>query len=363
MLPYEQQTANILIIDDEPANIKVLEKTLNREGFSNITSTTDPRDGVAFYQANPFDLVLLDLNMPHMNGFEVLDKIRELSADEYPPVLILTAQSDRDSRLRALDGGARDFITKPFDRVELLTRIRNMLEVRLLHKTIKNQNVILEQKVLERTKELHETRLEIVRRLGRAAEYRDNETGLHIIRMSKYSQLIGLKHGMNELEADNLLNASPMHDIGKLGIPDAVLLKPGKLNEGEWEIMKQHPTIGAEILSNHTSELMEIAQSIALNHHEKWDGTGYPRGLAGCEIPLSARIVAIADVFDALTSERPYKNAWPVEEATQYIMDNRGKHFDPELVDHFAVALSDILIIKEQYSEPVTDNKKPLSRG
>ena len=343
--------ATILVVDDQPVNVKLLEKVLAAEGYQHVISTTDSRDATSLYQKHRCDLVLLDLNMPHIDGFGVMEELRAVT-DDYPPVLVLTALKDRASRVRALEEGAKDFVSKPFDRVELLSRIRNMLEVRLLHKAVKNQNRILEERVLERTQELDETRLEIIRRLGRAAEYRDNETGLHIIRMSQYSQLLGLAVGMSDAEANLLLNASPMHDIGKIGIPDQILLKQGKLTPGEWEIMKTHPTIGAEIMSGHHSELMQIAREIALYHHEKWDGSGYPHGLAGENIPLMGRIVAVADVFDALTTARPYKKAWKVEEAVDYIKQNRGAHFDPRLVDLFLDNISDVMTIRAKYPEP-----------
>jgi len=346
--------ATILVVDDQPVNVKLLEKVLAAEGYQNVFSTTDSRQAADLYQQHQCDLVLLDLNMPHIDGFGVMEQMKEI-AEDYPPILVLTALKDRDSRVKALEGGARDFVSKPFDRVELLSRIRNMLEVRLLNKEIKNQNVILEEKVRERTRELDETRLEIIRRLGRAAEYRDNETGLHIIRMSQYSQLLAVASGMSENEGLMMLNASPMHDIGKIGIPDQILLKQGKLTPEEWEIMKTHASIGAEIMSGHPSPLMQMAREIAITHHEKWDGSGYPKGLKGEEIPLVGRIVALADVFDALTTKRPYKKAWPIEEAIDYIKENTGSHFEPALVDIFLENLDGILTIRAKYPEPGAD--------
>ena len=312
------------------------------------------------YSSRDFDLVLLDINMPQLDGFGVMAKLMAIEAvrGNYPPILMLTASADLDTRLRALKSGAKDFVTKPFERVEILSRIENMLEVRTLHNQIRQQNVLLEEKVTERTQkleekanELQETRLEIIRRLGRAADYRDNETGTHIIRMSKYSELLGRACGMSDDEAELLLNASPMHDIGKIGTPDKVLLKPGKLNASEWEVMKKHAEIGAKILSGHPSDLIELASLIALSHHEKWDGTGYPRELKGEAIPLVARIVALTDVFDALTSQRPYKNAWSVEAALKEINALSAKHFDPGLVPVFNEIIGDIVAIKEQYSD------------
>lgn len=345
--------AKILIVDDQPPNVMLLEKILATEGYTHVDSTTDPRQVVELYQQNHYDIVLLDISMPYMTGYDVMEALREIEGDDsYVPVLILTAQNDRDTRLKSLEAGAKDFLTKPFDRIEVLNRIRNMIEVRLLHSQVRNQNKILEQKVRERTHELNETRLEIIRRLGRAAEYRDNETGLHIIRMSKFSQLLARHVGMGELEAEMILNASPMHDIGKIGIPDSILLKPGKLDSTEWEIMKTHTTIGAEILSGHDSELMLMARDIAMAHHEKWDGSGYPLGLAGDDIPLVARIVALADVFDALTSVRPYKKAWSIEDTMAEISRLKGSHFQPDLVDSFHDILPQVTEIRNQYMDP-----------
>ena len=342
--------AKILVVDDQPANVTLIEKILEIDGYLNVISTTDPTQVESIYMEQNSDLILLDLNMPIMDGYQVLEKIREVDPD-YPPIIVLTAQSDRDSRIKALDLGARDFLAKPFDRVELMTRIRNMLEVRIMAKAMKNQNKILDGMVKDRTQELNDTRLEVIRRLGRAAEYRDDMTGFHIIRMSRYSQLLGLAAGMSEVEAEVLLNASPMHDIGKIGIPDKVLLKPGKLDAEEWKTMQTHVDIGVEILSGSSSMLMDMAAEVAQNHHEKWDGSGYPRAIAGENIPLTGRVVAVADVFDALITERPYKKAWPVEEAVEYLKEQSGKHFEPKLIDLFIAILPDILEIRNQYAE------------
>ena len=342
--------AKILIVDDQPANVTLIEKMLDIDGYTNVISTTDPTQVESIYMEQASDLVLLDLNMPEMDGYQVLAKIREIDPD-YPPIIVLTAQSDRESRIKALELGARDFLAKPFDRVELMTRIRNMLEVRIMTTAMKNQNKILDGMVRDRTKELNDTRLEVIRRLGRAAEYRDDLTGFHIIRMSRYSQLLGRAAGMDENAAEALLNASPMHDIGKIGIPDNILLKPGKFEPDEWEVMKTHVDIGVEILSGSDSKLMDMAAEIAQNHHEKWDGTGYPCGIAGEDIPLTGRIVAVADVFDALTTERPYKKAWPIDEAIEFLKEQSGKHFEPRLIELFLEILPDILAIREQYSE------------
>jgi len=342
----------ILVVDDEPANVKLLERTLRTFGYFELLSTTDPRAVLGLYQQNVLDLIILDLNMPHLDGFEVMRQLQALGREDMPPILILTAQHDQEHRVRALKGGAHDYVTKPFAVDELMARVRNLLQVRLYHKSMRSRTEWLEQRVQERTREIYDTRLQIVRRLGRAAEFRDNETGLHIVRMSKMSVVLGEACGMSSEECELLLNASPMHDIGKIGIPDNILLKPGKFEPHEWKVMQTHTTIGGEILSGDDSDLLSMARVIALSHHEKWDGSGYPNGLAGENIPRVGRVVALADVFDALTSVRPYKKAWSVNDAMEYIETNRGKHFDPHLVDQFRTRLPDILAIKDDFAEP-----------
>lgn len=344
-------TGKLLIVDDEPVNVKLLERTLAKAGYSNIRSTLDPREVCDLFDAHNFDLVLLDLNMPYMDGFAVLTALHERFSSP-PPVLVLTAQSSQEFRTQALEMGAQDYVTKPFERNELLHRVSNLLGSKLYRHALERLNESLEEKVAERTKQLNETRLQVVRRLGRAAEYRDNETGLHIVRMSKISRLLGEALGMGAYECDLLLNASPMHDIGKIGIPDHILLKPGKFEPDEWEVMKQHAQMGADILEGEDSDLLGMAREIALTHHEKWDGTGYPNGLKGEDIPLVGRICAIADVFDALTSERPYKKAWSVDDAINLLQENRGTHFDPAIVDAFMANLDDILAIRNSHQEP-----------
>lgn len=347
------QSATMLIVDDEPINVKLLERMLQSFGYHGLVSTTDPRTVLDLFQAHDFDLVILDLNMPYLDGFEVMRQLRALGRDDLPPILILTAQQEREYRVRALKDGAHDYVTKPFAMEELLARVRNLLQVQMHQKFMRGRNHWLEERVRERTRELYDTRLQIVRRLGRAAEFRDNETGLHIIRMSQMSMLLGEAAGMSSQDCELLLNASPMHDIGKIGIPDRILLKPGRFDPHEWEIMKTHTTIGAEILSGDDSELLTMAHVIALSHHERWDGSGYPKGLKGEQIPLVGRIVALADVFDALTSVRPYKKAWTLEATLEYIDRNQGKHFDARLVELFRARLDDILTIRDRFPEPV----------
>jgi len=345
--------SRILIIDDERANLTLIEKVLELDGYNNYISTVDSTQAIELYQQHQPHLILLDLNMPVFDGFDIMNQLAAIEPeDNFPSILVLTAQIGRETRIRALNSGAKDYVHKPFDRVELLSRIRNQLEVKLLYETVQNQKNVLEEKVAERTQELNDTRLEIIQRLGLAAEYRDNETGLHIIRMSKMSAALAKAVGMSDHECELVLNASPMHDIGKLGIPDSVLLKPGKLDAEEWEVMQTHAAIGAEILSGGNSELLEQARLIALTHHEKWDGSGYPKGLKGEEIPLVGRIVALADVYDALTSERPYKKAWSSEKAVSYIKDMSGTQFDPKLVEKFIEILPSVQSISERYGEP-----------
>ena len=343
--------ANILIIDDEPINVKLLQKILARKGYTNIQATSDPREVEALCEKTEFDAFLLDIRMPYIDGYGIMEMLSKHFADDYMPVLVLTAQTDRDTRLKALECGAKDFLTKPFDQLEALTRIYNLLSVRLMHKQVKKQNALLEETVKQRTQELYDTRREVINRLGLAAEYRDNETGNHIIRMSQFSHRLALEYGLSEAQAEIILNAAPMHDIGKIGIPDSVLLKPGKLDPDEWEIMRSHVTIGAKILSGQQSELMDVARLIALHHHEKWDGTGYPANLKGEEISIEGRICAIADVFDALLSERPYKKPWTVEKTLALIEEEAGKHFDPTLAPLVRKILPELLIIREKYSD------------
>jgi putative two-component system response regulator len=316
---------------------------LRHAGFSAIFSTTRPQEVKSLYFDNEIDLIVLDIRMPDMDGFDVMAGLQAEIENDYLPVLVVTAELTSQTRERALSSGAKDFITKPFDQAEVLQRIHNMLEVRLLHKQVRLQNETLEQQVQQRTRQLEQSRLEIIRRLGRAAEYKDNETGNHILRMSHFAQMLARAAGLSEEQADNILLAAPMHDIGKIGIPDSILLKPGKLDADEWEIMKSHVTIGADLLAGTDIPLLTMARNIALTHHEKWDGSGYPYGLAGEAIPIEGRICAICDVFDALTSERPYKKAWPVEEAIALLHQQKGRHFDPALVDLFDTIMDEVL--------------------
>jgi putative two-component system response regulator len=344
-------TEHILIVDDEPTNLKLLDKMLSGQGYRDLVLVDDPREVIDRYRAVRPDLILLDINMPHLDGYQVMEQLKVLNDPLLPPIIILTAQHGKDYLLRALAAGARDFVTKPFDRNELLMRVRNLLDAQLAHRLMHDQKKVLEGMVRTRTEELRRTRLQVVQRLGRAAEYRDEETGSHILRMSHICALLTQALGGSEADCELILNASPMHDIGKIGIPDAILLKPGKFEPREWEIMQTHAAIGGKLLEGDDSDLMRMAREIALTHHEKWDGSGYPNGLSGEAIPQAGRIAALADVFDALTSVRPYKKAWTVKAAVDLIKENRGKHFDPDLVGVFLRELPGIEEIRERFAE------------
>jgi len=343
--------ATLLIVDDQVSNIQLLQMVLRGAGFANLHSTSDSRMALELYLSLRPDLVLLDLQMPHIDGFGVIDQIKAADPDHFAPILVLTAEIDTAVRYRALDAGARDFLLKPFDRVEVKARIRNLLEMRLLFKQTVAHATTLEQTVAERTLELRATQMEIIHRLGRAAEYKDNETGNHIIRMSLYCEVLARAAGLDAADQEKLLRAAPMHDVGKIGIPDRILCKLGKLTAEEWEIMKTHAEIGADLLSGSRSPLIQMAQAIAWTHHEKWDGSGYPRGLRGEDIPLAGRIVAVADVFDALTSVRPYKPAWPLSDAIAELRAGAGRHFDPRLVALFCNQTAAIQRIRADYRE------------
>jgi len=344
-------SSRIMVVDDELANLKLVQKILSKHGYTNIELISDPREVVTRYRQAPPCLILLDLNMPHMDGYAVLNELNRLEDPLAPPVLILTAQIGQEYLLKAFDSGVRDYITKPFDMFELVARVRNLLEVHAAHLLIHDEKRILDNLVKERTAQLMQTRLQIVQKLGRAAEYRDNETGRHILRVSHTAVLLAKGLGWSESVQETLLHATPMHDIGKIGIPDSILLKPGILDSREWEQMKTHTLIGARILGGDNSELLDMAREIALSHHEKWDGSGYPQGLAGESIPLSGRIVSLADVFDALISERVYKKAWGIDEALAYIKDNSGRQFDPELVALFLRDFNEIKSIAGRFRD------------
>ncbi len=339
----EASNWRILLVDDTPANLAVLKETLTPEGYKLAFANTGEKALEITAQIDP-DLILLDVMMPGIDGYETCTRLKQDEKTKDIPIIFITAKKETEDVVNGFKVGGIDYIPKPFQQEEVCSRVRTHLELNELKKS-------LEQKVIERTKQLNDSRLEIVGRLGKAAEYKDNETGMHVVRMSHFSELIARELGMDDHYCEVLLNASPMHDIGKIGIPDRVLLKPGKLDHDEWEIMKSHTTMGAEILSGGESEVMKMSEVIALTHQEKWNGSGYPQGLKGEDIPLEARIVAIADVFDALTSIRPYKKAWTVEDAAKLIEQESGNHFDPKLVPLFLKVLPEIVKVKDKFSD------------
>jgi putative two-component system response regulator len=342
--PYSEwgavKNARVLVVDDEEENLRAVRRVLEHEGYTRVSTEQDPGAALERFHAVKPDLLLLDLHMPILDGFAVLNALRvPLARDGYLPVLVLTGDLDEKVRVRALAAGARDFVTKPFEATEILLRIRNLLEARILHLHLREQNERLEERVRERTADLAHARDEILARLALAAEFRDDATGQHAQRVGRLSALLAAKLGCPPETVTLIREAAPLHDIGKIGIPDAILLKCGALSSAEFAVMRSHVDIGARILSGDTFPLLEVAREIAQTHHERWDGGGYC-GLGGAAIPLSGRIVAVADAFDALTTLRPYKPALPVDAAVERIVEDRGLHFDPEVVDALLAVLA-----------------------
>ncbi len=339
--PIEQ--GRILIVDDEEDNVEVLRRILEADGFVNIESTNDPFEVPALVTELDPDLILLDVVMPRMNGHEVLVKLREEGAPTpYVPVLVLTSDHSRQAQRDAFSLGAKDFLTKPLSPSEVRLRVRNLLETRMLHLALRDQNDLLETRVNERTAELREARLQVLHRLARAAEYRDEDTGRHTRRVGQTSSLIALALGLPRRQVSQIRMAAPLHDVGKIGVPDSILLSPDRLTDAEFEVIKTHCQIGADLLASEDVPLLSLAAEIALSHHECWDGSGYPNGLSGTDVPLSGRIVSVADTYDALTHPRPYKEAWPADAALAEIRRLRGRAFDPEVVTAFEEVVTQV---------------------
>ena len=341
----------VLVVDDAEINLELLGNLVQRLKPAQAHGFTDPLLALEFASTTAVDLVVVDFMMPTMDGLEFMRRFREIPSDHAVPVLMVTANEERSVRYHALESGVEDFLSKPVDPIEFLARVKNLLKLSDATRKLTNQAAWLEQSVRIATKEVRERERETVRSLAKAAEYRDSITGMHILRMSHYSQLIARELKLSAEDQELLFDASTMHDIGKVGIPDYVLLKPGQLDLQEAAIMQQHATYGHELLKGSTSPLLKAGAAIALGHHEKFDGTGYPQGLQGEAIPLFSRIVAVADVFDALTSSRPYKAAWSLEKAADHLRTCKGSHFDPQCVDAFLGAWPDVLAIRDQFAD------------
>ena len=340
----------ILIIDDQSTSRQILEELVTSLGERVVTdSFADPQAALTWARTNPPDLVLTDYKMPLMNGVEFTRRFRDLYPDV--PLVMVTSVEDREIRYQALESGATDFLTKPVDHTECRARCRNLLTLRQQQLIIKDRARWLEEKVGKATEEIITRERETLLRLAKAGEYRDEETGCHVLRMAQFSSLIAEHLGLSEEERHVIETAAPMHDIGKIGTPDNILLKPGKLDAEELVIMRTHARIGYEILKDSPSKYLQMGAVIARGHHEKFDGSGYPDGLAGEAIPLPARIVAVADVFDALTSERPYKHAWSIQDALHYLQTEQGRHFDPVCVQAFLAQFDKVLQIRQQLQD------------
>ena len=331
---HEDRRPRLLLVDDEPTNLHVLRQILGED--YRLQFATDGHKALQLVASQKPDLILLDIMMPTLSGYDVCRQLKAAPATRDIPVIFVSALSEMHDEAEGFEVGGVDYIVKPVRAPVVRARVHT-------HLSLVNANA------------LRQSRLQIVQRLGRAAEYKDNETGMHVLRMSHFAHALALAIGCSKEWADDLLHAAPMHDVGKIGIPDAVLLKPGPLTDSEWQIMRQHPAIGASIIGQHDCSILQMAHSIALTHHEKWNGSGYPAGLVGEAIPLAARIVAISDVFDALTSVRPYKRAWTVDEALAHIQAQAGLHFDPNLVEPFLGLRSELEAIRERWKDEMPE--------
>lgn len=344
---------NVLVIDDAPVNLRTYEKLLGKVDSVVVHAYTDAADALEFSKRTEPDLVIVDFRMPGMDGLEFIKLFRLLPDYNEIPVVMLTAEREASIRRNAIELGASDFLNKPADPVEFVARVRNLLALRDSRKKLTQRARKLADEVREATAEIARREQETIHRLTRASEFRDNETGMHIVRMGRYAALLAEALGLKQEEQDLLLLAAPMHDVGKVATPDRILLKRGPLTPDEWYIMKQHTVAGYEILRDSESRLLQKGAEIALTHHEKWNGSGYPRSLSSKDIPIAGRICALADVFDALTSTRPYKPAWPLEQAIVEIHQGAGTHFDPDVVGAFEAALPAIRNIRETLVDEV----------
>jgi putative two-component system response regulator len=341
----------VLIVDDTEINLILFGALVKKLDNCVPITFISPTEGLAWAQVNDPDLIIVDYMMPELDGIEFIQRLRATPGKEGVPVLMITANDQKQVRYRALDAGASDFLTKPVDKIEFLARASNMLALSDVRKKLADRATWLAEEVRKATSEIVQRERETVIRLSKAAEYRDPETGAHILRMAHFSELIAKGLGLSAADQELLLEAAPMHDIGKVGIADGILLKPGRLTPDEFDVMKQHAIFGYEILKGSSSKVLQAGADIARAHHEKFDGTGYPQGLQGEGIPIFSRIVAVADVFDALTSERPYKKAWSLEQAVDHLKANAGTHFDPLCVDAFLAQWEAVLEIRQRFAE------------
>lgn len=351
MTPGRESPQVVVIVDDDPFGLALMRTLVEKVGSVEVRTFDDPGEALAWCRNHDLDVLITDYEMPQMNGLSLLRALRAHPRTRDVPMMMITALDDRDIRYQALETGANDYLTKPLDAPEVRARVRNMLAVSDGQRALQRRSDFLAREVRHAIASIAEREREIVLRLSRAAEFRDVETGSHIMRIAHFSDHIARALGQNETECEQIFLASPMHDVGKIGIPDNVLLKPGRFTDAEFALMQQHTIIGHRILSGSPSELLQLAADIALSHHERFDGAGYPNKRAGHEIPLAGRIVAVADVFDALLSSRPYKRAWTLDEALAMIRVGRGKQFDPDCVDAFLLALPQILATRERFAE------------
>jgi len=341
----------VLIVDDSDINLTLIKALVLKLGECTPVLFDNPLKALEWCREQVPDLVIVDYMMPDIDGLRFISAFRALHGRDEIPVLMITANDQKDVRYEALLGGANDFLTKPIDRVEFSARARNMLSLRQGQKFLADRAEHLAELVEERTREIRNREKELIFRMSRAAEFRDPETGAHIQRMAHYSQVIAQGLGLDAATQKLILEAAPMHDVGKIGIPDCILLKPGKLTPEEFEVMKGHAELGFELLKDSGSDILRAGAEVAISHHEKFDGSGYPNGLSGNKIPLFGRIVAVADVFDALTSERPYKKAWPLEQACRFLEEGRGQHFDPLCVEAFFAGWERVLDIRQRFMD------------
>ncbi|MDY6935900.1 MAG: response regulator [Spirochaetota bacterium] len=347
----------ILVVDDEDRNLRLMEALLIPIGYDVILAN-DGEEALGKVKEDQPDVILLDIMMPNMDGYEVARRLKRDETTRIIPIVMVSALKDMEDRVKALEAGADDYFTKPVDKLELRARVESILKVKEYNDYMLEYQKRLEAEVAKRTSQLYQSieklksaSLDTIYRLSRAAEYKDEDTGTHILRMSSYSSLIAHKMNMDDELTEAIIYAAQMHDLGKIGVPDRILLKESNLTPTEWDIMKQHTIIGGQILEGSDSEIIQLAEVIARTHHEKWDGSGYPLGLRGEEIPIAGRITAIADVFDAMISNRPYKAPIPIDTVYEIIYKNRGNHFDPEVVDVFMSIKEEIFSIKEKYTD------------